>query len=149
MRTVIRVITRGGIPAFFLFTLILMLLWNEIVAGQLGWGPTLSYLQTAALWFLVSVGLAWAGIAARATRPLRARRDRSSLGERIERTIEARFDRSGDRDDSDDEEDRIERRIKRGFARWVDTDEDFDWTELGELIERKIRRTFSDWTDED
>lgn len=149
MQTVIWVITRGGIPAFFFFALVLMLLWNEIVVDQLNWGPTLTYLQVVGIWFLVSFGLSWVGIAARALRPIRDAARRPSLGERIERTIESHVERFEERDDWDDSGDRIERKVKRAFARWADADEGFDWEELGELIERKIRRKVRDWADQE
>lgn len=148
MRAMLRVITHRGIAAFFFFAFILMLLWNEIVVGQLGLGPQLGYLQTAGLWFLISVGLSWVGIAARAAIPRTPKR-RPTIGTRVERSIESNVERLAARDDWDDLGDRIERGIKRGFAHWVDADEGFDWDDLGELIERKIHDKLDDWVDDE
>jgi hypothetical protein len=148
MRLLIRSITNGGIAAFFFFSFILMLLWNSLVAGHLGWGPTLNYLQTAGLWFLITIVFAWAGIASRSAfgwRTIRSR-TRREIGDEIERRLEDTFARRFDAAEEDLGA-QIERKIKRGFARWVDADESTDWSELGELIERKIRRKLNDWVD--
>jgi hypothetical protein len=148
MGLLIRLITGGGVAAFFFFAFILMLLWNSLVVGHLGWGPTLSYLQTAGLWLLISLALAWAGIGRRTAFGVRRRpRRNTSLGDEIERRLEDSFsgdDACGSRDDLGD---RIEGRIRRGFARWADAEDDTDWSELGGLIERKIRKKLGDWVD--
>ena len=145
MRRFLRLIS--GVPAFFLFSFILMLLWNSLVAGHLGWAFRLSYLQTAGLWLLISLALAWAGVGVRSGLRVHRRHRRASWDERMERKIEFHSSGCESDDESGDIGDRIERRIKRGFARWVNAGEDADWSELGELIERKIRRRIGDWVD--
>jgi hypothetical protein len=143
----IRLITGGGVPAFFFFSFILMLLWNSLVAGHLGWAPTLSYLQTAGLWFLVTIALAWTGIGVRSAFGARRRRWKRPIGDEIRQRLDKTFSHESDNDAPDDIGDRIERKIRRGFARWVDAGDDTDWSELGELIERKIKRKLGDWVD--
>jgi len=57
------VITGGGVGAFFFFSWIIQLLWNGVLFDQLGLVPVqLNYWQAAALWFLVIILFAWAGI---------------------------------------------------------------------------------------
>ena len=141
MRLLTRLITRGGIFAFFFFSYILMLLWNSVVAGHFGWAPTLSYLQSAGLWLLVGLATAGAGICARLALAPRAHRAEKPGGP----------DASSFSFDEDDLEDdlgeRVERRIRRAFARWVDEDASADWDRIGERIERKIRDRFREWVD--
>ena len=149
MGLLIRLITGHGIPAFFFFSFILMLLWNSIVAGHLGIGPTLSYLQTAGLWFLVTIAFAWAGLASRSAFSWRKSRKKiaQSVGEEIEHRLETGFSKRFDSEATDELGAKIEQKIRRGFARWVDADENTNWDELGEMIERKIKRKFSEWVD--
>ena len=153
MRLLRLLIARGEIPAFFFFSFILMLLWNSLVARQLGWGPTLSYLQTAGLWFLLNLAFAWAGIGARSaigfgqSRGFRRSGRHRGIGDHVRSAIRDDLSPERSAEDSDDLGDRIERRIKRGFARWVDADEETDWSDLGKRIERKIRRTIREWID--
>lgn len=137
----------SGVPAFFLFSFILMLLWNSLVAGHLGWAPRLSYLQTAGLWLLVSLALAWAGIGARSGWRAHRRHRRASRDDRMEQKAEFMVSGCEFDDEWDNVGDRIERQIRGGLARWVDAGEDTDWSDLGRLIERKIKRKISDWVD--
>jgi len=147
MGLLIRLIAGGGVPAFFFFSFILMLLWNWLVAGHLGWGPTLDYWQAAGLWFLVTILLAWTGIASRgAFRPRRTRRP-SRVAEGIERRLKDAFAHRAQDEEWEDLGAHIEGKIRRAFARWVDADEGTDWSELGERIEQKIRRKLMDWID--
>jgi len=127
MNLVVNTMTAGGIAAFFFFSWIIQLLWNSLIAGHLGLAPTLSYLQAAGLWFLVTLLFAWVGIGVRPvfwTR-YRQRRDWSALG------------------------DRIEAKIKRGFSRWVGVDEEIGWDDLGEHIGQKIKHKIHDWAEEE
>ncbi len=65
MRLLRGLITGGGIGAFFFFSWILQLLWNSILVDQLKLlSVTLNYWQAAALWFMVIIVFAWAGIGA-------------------------------------------------------------------------------------
>jgi len=153
MSTLFWVIRRGGVPAFFFFSFILMLLWNEIVVGQLGWGIPLTYLQTAACWFMISIACAWVGLASRSAwffgfGPIR-RRIGQEVRREVEREIESHIASHRTGESAYDLGDQIERKIKRGFARWVGTDEDYDWSELGDLIEEKIKDRFRGWVDEE
>jgi hypothetical protein len=144
VRLLARLLARCGVPAFFFFSWILQLLWNGILVDELKLAPTkLTYWQTAGLWFVVSLALAWVGIAARSTGAFRLSRRRPDEG--LERTIEDRL--SSREPVRDDLGERIERSIWRGFARWVDADEETDWSDLGDLIERKVKRTFRAWID--
>lgn len=145
MRRLLRSII--GVPAFFFLSFILMLLWNSLVAGHLGWAPRLSYLQTAGLWLLVSLALAWAAIGARSGRRSHRRPREASWGDRMEQTVEFRTSGCESDDERHDIGNRIERQIRSGLARWVDAGDGTDWSELGELIERKIRRKIADWVD--
>jgi len=149
MGLLIRLITSGGVAAFFFFSFILMLLWNSIIAGHLGIGPTLSYLQTAGLWFLVTIVFAWAGLASRSAFGWRRVREKVArpIGDEISRRLENGFSKRFDSETADELGAKIEQKIRRGFARWVDADEDTNWDELGEMIERKIKRKFSEWVD--
>lgn len=149
MGLLIRLITGHGIPAFFFFSFVLMLLWNSIVAGHLGIGPTLSYLQTAGLWFLVTIAFAWAGLASRSAFTWKKAREKVArpIRDEISRRLENGFSKRFDSEATDELGAKIEQKIRRGFARWVDADEDTNWDELGEMIERKIKRKFSEWVD--
>ncbi len=147
MRLLRLLIARGEIPAFFFFSFILMLLWNSLVARHLGWGPTLSYLQTAGLWLFLNLAFAWAGIGARSAAGFRRSGRHRGIGDHVRSAIRDDLSPERSAEDSDNLGDRIERRIKRGFARWVDADEEADWSDLGERIERKIRRTIREWID--
>ena len=120
-----------------------------LVAGHLGIGPTLNYLQTAGLWFLVTIVFAWAGLASRSAFSRRKSRKKieHSVGEEIEHRLETGFSKRFDSETADELGAKIERKIRRGFARWVDADENTNWDELGEMIERKIKRKFSEWVD--
>jgi hypothetical protein len=137
----------GGIPAFFFFTYVLMLLWNSLIAGHLGWAPTLTYLQTAGLWFVVTIVLAWTGIASR--RALRSHRapHLSGIEDEIERQLEHAFSRDSRGEGRDDRGDAVERRIRHSLGRWAGAREDADWAEVGEQMEKKIRRRIADWID--
>ncbi|MGB2983618.1 MAG: hypothetical protein WBC63_07155 [Candidatus Bipolaricaulia bacterium] len=147
MRLLVSLITKGGIPAFF-FSYVLMLLWNSLIADHFGWAPPLSYLQTAGLWFLVILSFAWAGVGSRSLMSRRRRSGRSSRDDRFEqRDAESQACGSGRNGEWEDVGARVERKIKRGFARWVGTDEETDWEDLGTLIERKIRRCVRGWVD--
>jgi len=130
MRMFRRLITGGGIAAFFFFSWVIMMLWNSIISRHLGLLPPLGYLQAAGLWFLIILLFAWTGIGAGRVRTAIQRqrvkdRDWSEVG------------------------DRVEQKIKRGFARWVGTSEDEDWDELGNKIEEKIKKKVREWTEED
>ncbi len=151
MKLLAKVIAAGGVAAFFFFSWIIQLLWNSLVAGHLGVAPTLTYLQAAGLWFLVSLMFAWVGIGATPSRwlKLRRRRDWPKFGDRIEREIRRHVSRWMEEEEGDDLGERIEAKIKRGFSRWVGVDEETDWDDLGEHIERKIKEKIRDWTDED
>ena len=145
------VIAGGGVAAFFFFSWIIQLLWNSLIAGHLGLAPTLSYLQAAGLWFLVSLLFAWVGIGVKPSRWLRprSRRDWDRFGDRIEREIRRHASRWAENEEGDNLGERIETKIKRGFSRWVGVDEDTEWDDLGPHIERKIKEKIRDWTDED
>lgn len=150
MKRMHQLISRGGIAAFFFFSWIIMLLWNSLVAGHLGLGPTLSYLQAAGLWFLVTLLFAWVGIGVGTRRVLGWSSGAGEAGDRIERKIKACVSRwaSGKPGDSDEISDRIEAKIKRGLSKWVDIDPDADWEDLGGRIEAKIKQKFRDWTED-
>ncbi len=63
MRILRKLITGGGIGAFFFFSWIIQLLWNSILVEQLNLvSVKLNYWQAAALWFLSIILFAWAGI---------------------------------------------------------------------------------------
>jgi hypothetical protein len=150
MRGVVRLVTAGGVAAFFFFSWILQLLWNSILFNQLAIVPTqMTYWQSAGMWFFVIILFAWTGLGARSGRWTRSSRrtDWDACGDRIERKIKARMARWADSADHVSEED-VEAKIKRGFSRWVGVDEDIDWDDLGEHIERKIKRHLRDWLDE-
>ena len=152
MNLIVRTMAAGGIAAFFFFSWIIQLLWNSLIAGHLGLAPTLSYLQAAGLWFLVSLLFAWVGIGVRPALWVRTRRRRdwSALGDRIEQKVRRHVSRWVEEDGSvDDLGDRIEAKIKRGFSRWVGVDEEIDWDDLGEHIERKIKQKVRDWAEEE
>ena len=58
--------TTQNVAAFFFFSWVIKLLWNSILVDQLRLAPAeLTYWQAAALWFLVSILLAWTGLARR------------------------------------------------------------------------------------
>ena len=58
--------TAQSVAAFFFFSWISQLLWNGIVVDQLALvSVKVTYWQAAALWFLVSILLAWTGLARR------------------------------------------------------------------------------------
>jgi len=152
MRLIVDSITGGGIAAFFFFSWIIQLLWNSLVAGHLGLAPTLSYLQAAGLWFLVSLVFAWAGIGLRPETWLgRPRwRDGGEIRRSIRRHIRTQLAgwlKEEDEDISDLGE-KIEAKIKRGFSRWLGEKEDIEWDDLGKRIEERIKRKFQDWTEE-
>jgi len=150
MKRIQRFITGGGIAAFFFFSWIIMLLWNSLVAGHLGLCPTLSYLQAAGLWFLVTLLFAWVGIGVGTRRVLGLNLGAGEAGDRIERKFKARVSRWADSDPEhwDEISDNIEAKIKRGLSKWVDIDPDADWDDLGERIEAKIKRKFHDWSED-
>jgi len=152
MSIVIQSIAKGGVAAFFFFSWIIQLLWNSIVVDQLALAPVkVTYWQAAGLWFLVSLLLAWVGIGLRPARALwrPSWRSRSEVGERIKRTVRSHVrDWLSDDDVDDDLGERIEARIKDGFGRWVGSDTEFEWDDLGDLIEEKIKRKVRDWADE-
>ena len=147
MRLLVSLITKGGIPAFFFFSYVLMLLWNSLIADHFGWAPPLSYLQTAGLWFLVILSLAWAAIGSRSLVSHRRQSRRSGSDDRFERDVEWQACGSDMDGEKEDVGARVERKIKRGLARWVGTDGETDWEDLGALIERKIRRCVHKWVD--
>ena len=127
MRLFTKLITGGGIAAFFFFSWVIMRLWNHILTWHLGLLPPLSYLQAAGLWFLIILLFAWVGIGANRGISLwwRKKRDWDEIGGKIES------------------------KIKHGLSRWVDADPDMDWDDLGERIEEKIKRKIRDWAEED
>jgi len=135
MRIITSSIAKGGIAAFFFFSFIVMLLWNSLIAGHLGFGPRLTYLQAAGLWFLITLLSSFVGVGARPLSPPSRRRDWSSIGDTIERKIKERIARWIEEEEPDDIAERVERKIKRSFARWVGADEEIDWSELGDRIE--------------
>ena len=153
MKLIRKVITGGGVPAFFFFSWIIQLLWNSILVDQLQLLPIkVSYWQAAAVWFFFIILFAWTGIGVRQTSWAARKRNLDDLGDRIERKIRHkvyRWSHEKDTEDLDDLGDRIEQKIKQGFARWADVDEDTDWEEIGSRIERKIKRNVKDWLDED
>ncbi|MGC9530193.1 MAG: hypothetical protein ACP5G2_06280 [Candidatus Bipolaricaulaceae bacterium] len=129
MRLVFKLIRYGDLAAFFFFAWVIMMLWNSIVAGHLGALPSLSYLQSCGLWFLLTLLFAWAGPAGTALGwPLRAWRKTRD------------WDQMG-RD--------VERRIKSAFTRWTGAPEDVSWDELGPLIERRIKSKVRKWLEEE
>jgi len=149
MKLLTRLMAGGGVAAFFFFSFVVMMLWNGIVAGHLGLGPTLSYLQVCGLWFLLIVVFAWTGIAS--TRVSRALQ-RLGWRARVPRTIGriARAARSFDHDeDWDDIADRIKSRVKQGMADSLGEEPDVDWENIGERIEDRIKQRIRDWLDED
>ena len=127
MRLFTKLISGGGIAAFFFFSWVIMRLWNHIVVFHLGLAKPLTYLQAAGLWFLVILVFAWVGIgASRGLFSLRKKkRDWDEVGEKIES------------------------RIKDGFSRWVGADSDVDWNDLGQKIEEKIKRKIREWAKEE
>ncbi len=62
MKLVRGLMTGGGIGAFFFFSWIIQMLWNSILVGHLGLLKTLSYWQTAGLWFMIIMLFAWTRI---------------------------------------------------------------------------------------
>jgi len=126
MKTVIGLVTGGGVAAFFFFSWIIQMLWNSIVAGHLGLLKPLSYLQAAGLWFLVSLLFAWVGIGAGRYVYLRRKaRDWEEIGRRVEA------------------------RIREALARWAEGEVDAEWEELGKKIEDKIKRKPREWLKEE
>ncbi|RLE33804.1 hypothetical protein DRJ24_04775 [Candidatus Acetothermia bacterium] len=149
MKLLTSLISKGGIAAFFLFSFFVMLLWNSLIAGHLGFGPEIGYLQAAGLWFLITVLSSFVGVGARPLSPPSRRRDWSSIGNRIERKIKEQIARWVEEEEPDEIAERIERKIKSSFARWVGADDDIDWSELGDRIEKRLREKFREWTDTD
>jgi len=151
MKLLAKAIAAGGVAAFFFFSWIIQLLWNSLIAGHLGIAPTLTYLQAAGLWFLVSLTFAWVGIGVAPSQWLKVRRreDWQRFGDRIEREIRRHVSRWLEEEEGDDLGERIEAKIKRGFSRWVGVDEEIDWNDLGEHIERKIKQKIRDWTEKE
>jgi hypothetical protein len=135
MKWVVRLVTAGGVAAFFFFSWIIQMLWNSLIAGHILTAlPRLTYLQAAGLWFLVSLLFAWVGIASRPrTGPLK-------------RTVMRCL---SDWIDTPDAEARVESKIKRGLSRWAEVEGDVEWDDLGEHIERKIMRRVRAWIDEE
>jgi hypothetical protein len=147
MKLLTKLMAGGGVAAFFFFSWVVMMLWNGIVAGHLGIGPTLSYLQVCGLWFLLIVVFAWTGIASmRITRAFSKWGRGRTVGERIARSIGSRHV-GGDADDWDDIADTIERRVKKGIADWAGADPDLDWDDIGEQIERRIKERMREWAE--
>ena len=148
-------ITGGGVAAFFFFSWILQLLWNSILVDQLALvAIKVNYWQAAALWFFVTILTAWMGIARRPRILIPDFRYRvfGDIARTVKREVRSRLgdwaqEESRDADLSD-LGDRIESKIKRGFAKWVGTDEDVEWDDLGEKIERRIKEKLRDWADE-
>ncbi len=62
MRSLVGVITGGGVAAFFFFSWVIQMLFNGIVVGHLGLLKPLNYWQAAGLWFLLIVLFAPVGI---------------------------------------------------------------------------------------
>jgi len=135
MHLLLRLITRGGVLAFFFFSYILMLLHNSVIAGQLGLAPALSYLQTAALWFLVSLFLAGVGVGRRSPLVL----GRTSAGP------EEGARRGEHEQASTNSGERIEARIERTFTCQTILDEDGATTRLEDAIERRILDRIRTW----
>lgn len=127
MRLLRRIMTSGGVAAFFFFSWVIMMLWNSIVVGHLGLAVPLSYLQTCGLWFMIILLFAWTGI-----------------GVRWQFRKVWYPERRGEDFGRD-----VERKIKSGFARWVGAEKDMDWDELGEKIEKKIKSRIKGWLAED
>lgn len=49
----------GCVAGFFLFSLVVQALFNNIIVGYFGVLKSLSYLQAAGLWFLVTLLFGW------------------------------------------------------------------------------------------
>ncbi|HCP31874.1 TPA: hypothetical protein DIT45_01265 [Candidatus Acetothermia bacterium] len=64
MRWISGLIAGGGVGAFFFFSWVIQMLWNNIVVGHLGLFKALNYWQAAGLWFLIILLSAWTGIGA-------------------------------------------------------------------------------------
>jgi len=126
-----------------------MLLWNSLIAGHLGFGPRLTYLQAAGLWFLITILSSFVGVGARPLSPPSRRRDWSSIGKRIERKVKERIAGWAEAEGPDEIGEKIERKIKAGLARWVGAEEEIDWSELGDRIEEKLHERFREWIDRD
>ncbi len=126
MRLITRLVAGGGVAAFFFFSWVIMMLWNSIVVGHLGWARSLSYLQTCGLWLMTSLFLAWVGV---------------GMGWQFRAIVRQQRREERGRD--------LERRIKGAFARWVGAERDMDWDELGERIEKKIKSRIKEWLAED
>jgi hypothetical protein len=126
MRLLRKLVTGGGVAAFFFFSWIIQLLWNSIVVGYLGLLKPLTYLQAAGLWFLLILLFAWVGIGAsgRLVSWTHTRRDWSDLGEKIES------------------------KVRKGLSHWADAEPDTDWDELGKKIEEKIKRKIQKWAED-
>ena len=127
MRLFTKLMSGGGIAAFFFFSWVIMRLWNHILVWHLGLVKPLTYLQAAGLWFLIILLFAWVGIGA-------------SRGLFIWRRK---------KHDWDDVGDKIETKIKDGFSRWLGADSDMDWNDLGQKIEEKIKCKVRDWAQEE
>lgn len=127
MRLFTKLISGGGIAAFFFFSWVIMRLWNHILVWHLGLFKPLTYLQAAGLWFLIILLFAWVGIGAgRGLFPWRRKKhDWEEVGEKIET------------------------KIKDGFSRWVGAGSDMDWNDLGQKIEDKIKHKIRDWAQEE
>jgi len=127
MRLFTKLISGGGIAAFFFFSWVIMRLWNHILVWHLKLVEPLTYLQAAGLWFLVILVFAWVGIGTNRGLFLwpRKKRDWDEVGEKIET------------------------KIKDGFSRWVGADSDMDWNDLGQKIEEKIKHKIRDWAREE
>jgi hypothetical protein len=127
MRLFTKLISGGGVAAFFFFSWVIMRLWNHILFRHLGLVKSLTYLQAAGLWFLIILLFAWVGIGA-------------TRGFFIWRRKKHDWDEVGEK---------IETKIKDGFSRWVGADSDMDWNDLGQKIEEKIKRKVRDWAKEE
>lgn len=153
MRLLTKLVTCGGVAAFFFFSWVIMMLWNSILAGHLGLLPVLNYLQAAGLWFLFILFFAWTGIGVngRVLPSWRKERTWDKTVDRIESKIRHGIFHWGERKNEENWEelgDKIEKKVKRGIAHWVDADPDMEWDDLGKSIEEKMKRKVREWADE-
>ncbi len=154
MRLLTKLVTYGGVAAFFFFSWVIMQLWNSIISSHLGLLPALNYWQAAGLWFMTILFFAWAGLAStRGARSWNHRNDWDDIGSKIESKIKRKISHWADKEHKEEDwsevGERIERKVKQGLSHWAEADPDTDWDDLGEHIEEKIKKKVKEWAKEE
>ncbi len=65
MRSIVGLITGGGVAAFFFFSWVIQALFNSIVVDHFGLLQKVTYWQAAGMWFLIIVILSPLGLGVR------------------------------------------------------------------------------------